>query len=310
MSRRKYKIIFINKDKESAREFNFSRILFTSFLFLTTIFFSFSILYFFSESYVTWAKKMELENYKKKNKNLVESVNDAKKKMDDIDRKLKVIIDQDNTLRKFVKLPAIHEDVRKLGTGGDSDTVSSKETSELLPGTDFDLNELIQDIYYVNRLLNLEILSYQEIVDVADRDQEKLRHYPAIYPVPMDKAKLASRYGYRIDPIEKRRKFHDGDDFSAKQGTPVYATADGKIIRAGWNGSFGNYIEIDHGWGYRTVYGHLKNRSLKVKKGQKVSRGDVIAAIGNTGRSTAPHLHYEVKRYKKRYNPSDFYFDS
>ena len=96
-----------------------------------------------------------------------------------------------------------------MGIGGENDTVSSKETSELLPGVSIDLNRLIQDIYHTNRLLNLEILSYTEIVNAAEINQEKLRHYPAIYPVPMDQAKLASRYGYRVDPLEKRRKFHE-----------------------------------------------------------------------------------------------------
>ena len=118
---------------------------------------------------------------------------------------------------------------------------------------------------------------------------------------------LSSRYGYRRDPFTRKFKFHDGDDFSAKTGTPVYATANGRVRISKYYSTFGNYIEIDHGSGYRTIFGHLSKR--KVKVGEKVIRGQKIGEVGNTGRSTAPHLHYEIQHNKRSKDPKDFYFD-
>ena len=132
-------------------------------------------------------------------------------------------------------------------------------------------------------------------------------HFPAIYPVSVVEAKRTSRYGQRLDPFTKTRRFHEGDDFSGKIGVTVIATADGIVKNSRKYGSFGNYFEIDHGNGYVTAYGHLSKR--KVKKGEKIVRGQKIGEIGNTGRSTAPHLHYEVQYKNKHTNPNKFYFD-
>ena len=123
----------------------------------------------------------------------------------------------------------------------------------------------------------------------------------------MKNSKFTSGYGYRYDPFTNKKKLHEGDDFSAKRGTEVMSTADGIVKTSRYYGSFGNYIEIDHGNGYVTCYGHLHKRN--VKKGQKVERGQLIGQVGNTGRSTASHLHYEIRYKNKTLDPSDFYFD-
>lgn len=119
---------------------------------------------------------------------------------------------------------------------------------------------------------------------------------------------MASGYGYRIHPIYKVRKLHTGTDFSAPTGTPIYATGDGKVStykrsRAG----YGNHIVIDHGYGYQTLYAHMSK--VDVKRGQKVKRGDVIGYIGSSGRSTAPHLHYEVIKDGRKINPINYFFN-
>ena len=115
---------------------------------------------------------------------------------------------------------------------------------------------------------------------------------PECSKMPLDQSNLSSRYGYRRDPVDHKYKFHDGNDISAKTGTPVYSVGDGVVKKSRYWGSYGNYIEIDHGYGYRTIYGHLSNR--KVKQGDKIIRGQKIGEVGNTGKSTAPHLHYEI----------------
>ena len=118
---------------------------------------------------------------------------------------------------------------------------------------------------------------------------------------------MASGYGYRTDPFTKARKFHYGMDFTSPRGTPVYASGDGVILRADNNSTgYGNHIRIDHGYGYVSLYGHLYK--YNVRKGQKVQRGDLIGFVGSTGRSEAPHLHYEVFKDDERINPINFYY--
>tara|TARA_B100001115_G_C15667239_1_gene322016 strand:- start:307 stop:732 length:426 start_codon:yes stop_codon:yes gene_type:complete len=119
---------------------------------------------------------------------------------------------------------------------------------------------------------------------------------------------MASGFGPRIDPIYKTKKFHAGMDFSAKTGTPIYATGNGKVIRVRKSRKgYGNHVKIDHGYGYITLYAHMQK--YIVKKGQKVKRGEVIGYVGNTGKSVAPHLHYEVHKNGKKVNPVNFFYN-
>ena len=132
---------------------------------------------------------------------------------------------------------------------------------------------------------------------------------PAIQPVSnKDLSRMASGYGYRIHPIYKTNKFHAGMDFSAKSGTPIYATGDGIIhkVRRSKRG-YGNHVIIDHGFGYKTLYAHMSKYT--VARGQRIKRGDVIGYVGSTGTSVAPHLHYEVHKDGKKINPVNFYYN-
>jgi murein DD-endopeptidase MepM/ murein hydrolase activator NlpD len=117
---------------------------------------------------------------------------------------------------------------------------------------------------------------------------------------------MASGYGYRVDPVYGTTKFHEGMDFSAPQGTPVYATGDGTVIHSSWESAYGNLIEINHGYNYVTRYAHLSE--ILVRNGQTVKRGDLIGKVGNTGKSTGPHLHYEVRLRGEPQNPVNYYF--
>ncbi len=117
---------------------------------------------------------------------------------------------------------------------------------------------------------------------------------------------MASGYGYRSDPVYRTLKFHEGLDYSADIGTPVYATGDGTVELAGWNKGYGNSIDISHGYNYLTRYAHLSE--ILVRQGQKVRRGDMIGKVGNTGKSTGPHLHYEVRLHGQPQNPVNYYF--
>ena len=138
-----------------------------------------------------------------------------------------------------------------------------------------------------------------------------LASIPSIKPVRSDKlarsVKLLSGFGYRIHPIFKVRKMHAGIDFTAPRGTPIQATGNGKIIKAGRGSGYGNRVIIDHGYGYQTLYAHMDR--IDVKVGQTVTRGEKIGLVGNTGASTAPHCHYEVIYKGQKVNPIQFVLD-
>ncbi len=146
--------------------------------------------------------------------------------------------------------------------------------------------------------------SFAEILDAFEREQRRLSSIPSINPVYSPDAWISSGFGYREDPFNGKRKFHDGTDIVAPRRTPIIAPADGLVTFSGWREGLGRCIEIRHGYGYRTTYGH--NEKLNVKKGDNVKRGDVISYLGSSGRSTGPHLHYEIRMNGKLVNPYQY----
>ena len=164
-----------------------------------------------------------------------------------------------------------------------------------------------QQLDLLERQLYMQSKSFDDVVDLCKRHDEMLGCIPAIQPVANKNLRqTASGYGTRIDPIYKTVKFHSGMDFSAFTGTPVYATGNGVVRKAAWEGLYGNCIIIDHGFGYVTKYAHLSK--MEVRAGQKVVRGQTIGRVGSTGKSTGPHLHYEVHVKGKVVNPINYYF--
>ena len=151
--------------------------------------------------------------------------------------------------------------------------------------------------------------SYEQVEDLVKNKEQLLAHTPAIQPVSnKDLNRIASGFGYRIDPVYKTTKFHAGLDFSAPQGTPIYATADGTITTAGSTGNgYGNHVIINHGYGYETLYGHMVR--VKVRNGATVKRGEVIGWVGSTGKSTGPHCHYEVHKNGEKIDPIYFFYN-
>lgn len=151
--------------------------------------------------------------------------------------------------------------------------------------------------------------SYAEVEELVRNKEQLLAHTPAIQPVSnKDLNRIASGFGYRIDPVYKTTKLHAGLDFSAPQGTPIYATANGTVSTAGNSGNgYGNHVIINHGFGYETLYGHMVR--VKAIPGQKVARGEVIGWVGSTGKSTGPHCHYEVHKYGNKIDPIYFFYN-
>ncbi len=208
----------------------------------------------------------------------------------------------DNLYRVIFMADPVPEAIRKAGYGG------TNRYEQLMDMANADLViNTTQKMDLLNRQLYIQSKSFDEVVNMCKTHDEMLKSIPAIQPVSnKDLRQTASGYGTRIDPIYGTTKFHSGMDFSAPSGTDVYATGDGVVIKSGWETGYGNTIEIDHGFGYMTRYAHLKD--YKVKKGQKVVRGEVIGHVGSTGKSTGPHLHYEVHVKGQIVNPINYYF--
>ena len=195
MNKKSYKILFFNNSKNSAKEFNFSTWFFAIpvSIFIVSNFF---VLYFFADNFVAWSSNLEIINHKKNNQILLENINLSQEKMMHIEEKINTIIDQDNNMRSFLKLPKIHEDVRMLGIGGSELEKAKVEYLEyLLPDEEeIDLQEYFKRLDFIERSTNLEFLSYMELHSNSKKNKNKLRHLPAIYPVDLSKAKLVSKF--------------------------------------------------------------------------------------------------------------------
>ena len=166
-----------------------------------------------------------------------------------------------------------------------------------------------QKIDEIKRQIYVQSISFDEVVNMIVNKEEMLQCIPAIQPVMnKDLRRMASGYGMRIDPIYKTPKFHAGMDFSGDTGTEIFATGDGVVEFQGWQQGYGNTVILNHGYGYKTLYAHLSGFVKKQRVGKKVKRGDVIAYMGNTGKSTGPHLHYEVHYRGKVTDPRNHYY--
>ena len=226
------------------------------------------------------------------------------KKMDQLDGVLANIEERDNNLyRVYFNTSPIPEEQRKAGFGGINryKELEGYDNSELVINTS-------RRVDVISKELVIQSKSLDEILKLAKEKDNLLSAIPAIQPVQNENLQaMVSGFGYRNDPFTKVRKFHAGMDFSAKTGTPIFATGDGVVDRADNSASgYGNHIVLRHGFGYETLYGHLSK--YKVRRGQRVKRGDIIGYIGSTGRSEAPHLHYEVHKNGETVNPLNFYY--
>lgn len=243
------------------------------------------------------SQKRALENYELQFEIL-------SKKLNQIEAVVENIEERDNNIyRVYFEASPIPEEQRRAGFGG----VNRYKNLE-----GYDNSDLI-----INTTKRLDVLSKQTIVQSRSLDEierlaankaELIEAIPSIQPIKnQDLTRMASGYGYRTDPFTKKRRFHYGMDFSARKGTPIYATGNGVVKRADNRSSgYGKHIRIDHGFGYVSLYAHLSK--YNVRRGQRVKRGDIIGYVGNTGRSVGPHLHYEIFKDKKKINPLNFYY--
>jgi murein DD-endopeptidase MepM/ murein hydrolase activator NlpD len=210
----------------------------------------------------------------------------------------------DNIYRVIFEAEPIPQDIRRSGFGG----ANRYKSLEGFDNSDL-IKEAARKTDIISKQMYVQSRSLDEVVTLAKKKAEMLQSIPAIQPVAnKDLTRVASGYGYRIHPIYKVRKLHTGIDFTAPTGTPVYATGDGRVIFNSRNSSgYGLHVVIDHGYGYQTLYAHLSK--VEARAGARIKRGEILGYIGNTGTSTAPHLHYEVIKGGNKVNPINFFFN-
>lgn len=234
------------------------------------------------------------------NAKLLEQLADLETRLDNAQAVMDDIAQRDNNFyRVMMQADRISDSRRYAGL--------DKPRADLL-GNNALVSTLSRRMELLEREIVVQSKSFDELKKLVGSSSDRLAHTPSITPISEEHLKkMASGYGRRTDPIYGTIKMHEGMDFSCDEGTPVYATADGVVKAAEWANGYGNKVDIDHGYGYMTRYGHLSQ--FKVKPGQAVKRGDLIALSGNTGKSTGPHVHYEVRIRGVAQNPVNYYFE-
>ena len=210
----------------------------------------------------------------------------------------------DNIYRVIFEAEPIPSAIRKAGFGGIN-------RYEKLQGFDHSnlIIEITKQVDKISKQLYIQSKSFDDVFGMAKNKSEMLAAIPAIQPIAnKNLTRVASGFGYRIDPVYKTKKMHAGMDFTAPKGTEIYTTGNGTVVGIKKsNRGYGNHVTIDHGYGYKTLYAHMNK--IIVRLGQKVKRGEVIGYVGNTGKSLGPHLHYEVIKNGRKINPVNFYFN-
>ncbi|MCU0420082.1 MAG: M23 family metallopeptidase [Cyclobacteriaceae bacterium] len=255
-------------------------------------------------NYFESPKELMLKNEVKELRFYYESLNDEVNRLNTILKEMEYR--DDNIYRVVLGAEPIDKAIREAGIGG-------IDRYEDIRNKDLEHEEMIVKLHeHVDKLkrkLFIESRSQDEVVALAENKEKLYAAIPAIQPVAnKELIALASGFGMRIHPIYKVKKMHTGIDFAAAIGTPIYATADGAIdvVQNSFSG-YGKMIEIDHGFGYRSRYAHM--HGFAVRQGQRVKRGDLIGYVGDTGISTAPHLHYEVLINGVQVNPVHYFFN-
>lgn len=268
---------------------------------LTGATFTFTVLliaYSFFESPKERMQRREIEQLKLQYNVLNDRLSQMSDVLTDLQEK------DDNIYRVIFEAEPVSTSLRKAGYGGANKyaKLDGYQNSDIIIETTRRIDQLANQLYVQSK-------SFDEVFEMAKNKTEMLACIPAIQPIKNKSLRrIASYYGYRIDPFYKVKKFHSGVDFSAPHGTEIYATGDGKVIKTKRSRrGYGNEVIIDHGYGYETRYAHLQE--FKVRRGDKVKRGQVVGLVGNTGKSTAPHLHYEVIKDNKTVNPIYYFFN-
>lgn len=271
------------------------------------VFFSVSVLMAiafnaFFTSHFTTPKEQRLQH---KNESLEFKYQMLSRKISHVNEVLNKIEQRDDNLyRPIFELDPIPNQFREAGVGGvnrynDLEKYSDSKT----------IISVARQLDKVKKKLYVQSRSFDAIKKEAENKEAMIAHIPAIQPIAIkDFGRISDYYGRRRDPFTGKIRMHNGMDFTGPVGTDIYATGDGLVVKAEYSAyGYGKEVVIEHGYGYKTIYAHL--HQINVDKGDKVSRGEVIGTLGNTGRSTGPHLHYEVRKNNRPVDPFNYYFN-
>jgi murein DD-endopeptidase MepM/ murein hydrolase activator NlpD len=295
MNRRKYTVLVIPSGRGKTHRFTVDSLVLTSFV-VFSIVFAAATLYFSYDYMAEQFDKTQLANLEQENELLTDRISGMQGTISDLRDEYAEIIEKEKAIRVMFDLPEIDEAERQLGIGGpelfnwDSGSIAERITYS----TELDIDELV-------RLSTYETQQYKQIYDELISKRAELDHTPSIRPCDGYRTR---GYGLMPHPISGDKRFHAGIDIANRPGTPIYTTADGTVEYVGTKGRLGKTIIVDHGNGLKTIYGHLNKYSIK--RGTRVRRGDKIGEMGNTGYSTAPHLHYAVTFNGRSVNPSKY----
>lgn len=252
-------------------------------------------LFFSSQFFNDQVAQKELDRLKVENQKLAAQFEQMRWNLSEVEARYGDLVEKEIVLRSAFDLPEIDVQERQLGVGG------PKAITTGLTSTQESAHRAEVDLDYLLRLSRYELEKYDEVHAALTDLKDRLRHTPSIWPC---KGWYSRGYGMKYDPFTGYKRMHWGMDLANPRGTQIVAPAAGKVIKVGTQGGMGKTVVIDHGYGFKTLYGHLSKSN--VKRGQRVERGEVIALMGSTGYSTGPHLHYEVSRNGKRINPRKY----
>ena len=291
MNKNKFSFQFLSSDRLHQINFSLSNFLIFFGVFIAALLvLNYSLSLRFSEDYY----KIKLEETDQKYSDVSQELLD---RITQLENELKLIEEKDSELRTYATLAPLSDDVKAQGVGGSEVdmNLNTADNSSIMF-----LKEKVDSLAFA---VNIQKDSFNTIFNKIKSNEKMYRHIPSISPV---KGYIGSKYGYRTDPIDGKRRMHSGLDFPVNLNTDVVATGDGVVTKAQYDSGWGRYIKIDHGYGYETVYAHLWK--INVKKGQKVKRGDKIGKSGNSGRAAGFHLHYEVHKNNKTVDPLNYFF--
>ena len=291
MNKNKFSFQFLSSDRLHQINFSLSNFLIFFGVFIAALLvLNYSLSLRFSEDYY----KIKLEETDQKYSEVSQELLD---RITQLENELKLIEEKDSELRTYATLAPLSDDVKAQGVGGSEVdmNLNTIDNSSIMF-----LKEKVDSLAFA---VNIQKDSFNTIFNKIKSNEKMYRHIPSISPV---KGYIGSKYGYRTDPIDGKRRMHSGLDFPVNLNTDVVATGDGVVTKAQYDSGWGRYIKIDHGYGYETVYAHLWK--INVKKGQKVKRGDKIGKSGNSGRAAGFHLHYEVHKNNKTVDPLNYFF--
>ena len=260
---------------------------------------------FINSSYTSFYDTPKEKELKRENKIFASKYVILQKEIENVSVSLNDMQRRDDYVyRSVFELDPIAANVRNAGFGGVNRfaDLEGYNNSDVMIETAKKLDKISRKIYIQSK-------SFDEVIDISKKKEEMLECIPAIQPVSIDNlARISDYFGYRKDPFTGQRRKHNGMDFAGTYGSNIYATGNGKVIEARYTfHGYGKKVVINHGFGYITIYGHM--RKIKVKVGDIVKRGQIIGELGSTGRSTGPHLHYEIRKNNVPINPINYYFN-